>query len=193
MNPLLTYHFQWDDEKADANERKHGISFDAAAAVFLDPLAVTQYDAEHSEWEDRWYTVGQIQDVLLVAVFHTLNESESGEPKVRIVSARRATPHERDQYKSGRYMVREPSPVRRRIAVKDDEDMPAEIDFSGGERGKFYRENAVLQYPVYLDPQLLEFFSARAHAQGMDLTALLNQLLRATMLQEQAVKDTGRG
>ncbi len=59
-----------------------------------------------------------------------------------------------------------------------DDDMPDEIDFSGGVRGKFYRPNATLNLPVYLDPPVLEYLTARATARGVPLNELVNQLLK---------------
>lgn len=58
MTPFA-YHFSWDPEKAEANRRKHDVSFENAATVLIDPLAVTLYDEDHSETEERWVTLGQ--------------------------------------------------------------------------------------------------------------------------------------
>jgi len=55
----FTYHFAWDHEKARSNAVKHGITFALAAGVFRDPLALSVYDAEHSEAEERWVTLGR--------------------------------------------------------------------------------------------------------------------------------------
>lgn len=59
-----------------------------------------------------------------------------------------------------------------------DDDMPAEIDFSKGMRGKFYRPDARLHLPVYLDDQVQNRLTALADAKGVDLSALVNDLLR---------------
>jgi uncharacterized protein len=48
----------WDPAKAQPNLAKHGVSFDQAATVLLDPLALTVFDAEHSQHEERWFTLG---------------------------------------------------------------------------------------------------------------------------------------
>jgi uncharacterized DUF497 family protein len=53
------YDFEWDPEKAQANVNKHGLNFERAATVFLDPLAITIPDGEHSETEVRWITLGK--------------------------------------------------------------------------------------------------------------------------------------
>jgi hypothetical protein len=65
--------------------------------------------------------------------------------------------------------------------MKDEEvsdELPADFDFTKGERGKFYSENAVFHYPVYLHPDVLKFFNARAHEQHLNLEPLLNQILQ---------------
>jgi hypothetical protein len=59
-----------------------------------------------------------------------------------------------------------------------DDEMPAEIDFSKGVRGKFYSPNAIMKLPLYLDPQVQNYLSERARAKGVDLTHLVNDLLR---------------
>lgn len=59
-----------------------------------------------------------------------------------------------------------------------DDDMPAEIDFSTGVRGKFFRSDAKLNLPVYLDDQVQTRLAALAKAKGVDLSALVNDLLR---------------
>jgi hypothetical protein len=56
--------------------------------------------------------------------------------------------------------------------------MQNEYDFSNAERGKFYREDAVLQVPIYLDPQVREYLTARAKAKGIDVNQLVNELLK---------------
>ena len=56
--------------------------------------------------------------------------------------------------------------------------MQNEYDFSGGERGKFYRSEAVLQVPIYLEPQVREYLAARAKDKGIELNQLVNELLK---------------
>lgn len=58
------------------------------------------------------------------------------------------------------------------------DDMPAEIDFSKGTRGKFYRSGTRLQLPVYLDGQVQATLAALASAKGVELSTLVNDLLR---------------
>jgi len=65
------YDFEWDDRKALANIKKHGISFEQAAQIFLDPPAVTVFDEAHSDKEERWLTMGQNTNGDLLVVAHT--------------------------------------------------------------------------------------------------------------------------
>lgn len=59
-----------------------------------------------------------------------------------------------------------------------DDDMPAEIDFSKGTRGKFFRPDARLSLPVYLDAEVQDYLAARAKARGVDVGQLVNELLK---------------
>ena len=60
----------------------------------------------------------------------------------------------------------------------DNDDLPAEIDFSGGKRGKFYRPNTKLNLPVYLDADVQAYLSAIAAKKGVPLSELANDLLK---------------
>lgn len=88
--------FEWDEKKAAANEEKHGVSFHEAAAVFGDPLAVTFADPDHSENERRYVTFGMSRANRLLVVAHADRER-----RVRIISARTMTRHERKIYEEG--------------------------------------------------------------------------------------------
>lgn len=83
--------FEWDIRKAQANQRKHRVSFEEAASVFLDPGALTFWDPEHSEDEDRAITIGRSRKQRVIF------DTERGD-RVRIMSARRATRRELAQY-----------------------------------------------------------------------------------------------
>jgi hypothetical protein len=61
---------------------------------------------------------------------------------------------------------------------EQDDDIPAEIDFSGGQRGRFYRKGAELRLPVYLDAEVQRYLSARAGAKGIAVERLVNDLLK---------------
>src|ERR1051325_8381676 len=72
MNGGHRYDFEWDAQKAKQNVRKHGVSFERAATVFLDPNALSIFDPEHSAGEDRWITLGMDwQGVMLVVPTHS--------------------------------------------------------------------------------------------------------------------------
>lgn len=59
--------------------------------------------------------------------------------------------------------------------------MQDEYDFSSADRGKFHRKDAELQLPIYLDPQVREYFAARAKAKGIEIDQLVNELLKHTI------------
>lgn len=92
----MPYQFEWDSDKAEANLRKHGVSFDEAVTVFGDPLSVLLSDPDHSEGEERYLVLGQsAQGRLLVVAF------VERPPRTRIISARLATRRERNDYEEG--------------------------------------------------------------------------------------------
>lgn len=88
--------FEWDSEKADSNLRKHFVSFEDAAQVFLDPNRIEAFDARADYGEDRWVTIGLVEPALLVVVYATRGEEVE---TVRIISARKADKDERAQYR----------------------------------------------------------------------------------------------
>lgn len=88
--------FEWDAGKAAANIAKHGVSFDEAASVFLDPLAVSGPDPDHSIDESRYVTFGLSSLGRLLVVAHTWRRGA-----IRVISARRATRVERKLYEEG--------------------------------------------------------------------------------------------
>ena len=89
--------FAWNEDKAKANVRKHGISFDEASSVFADDNARMKHDPEHSQEEDRFILLGFSAKLRLLVVRHVYREEEQ---KIRIISARKATRNERKQYGS---------------------------------------------------------------------------------------------
>ena len=85
--------FEWDEDKARENLKKHGVSFEDAARAFFDPHFFDVLDEEHSTAnEQRYVGYGVVHDVLVVATVFTERE------RVRIISARRATKKERMGY-----------------------------------------------------------------------------------------------
>jgi hypothetical protein len=95
---MPVYRFDWEPAKAHANRQKHGVSFAEAAMVFLDPRAVSVYDAEHSRLEDRWVTLCISSVGRLLVVCHTFEEIGRHRGRVRIISARKPTAKEAQQY-----------------------------------------------------------------------------------------------
>jgi hypothetical protein len=87
--------FEWDGDKAAKNRTKHNVSFEEAVTVFYDPLAVTFDDPNHSQSERRLITVGYSSQGQLLVVCHTERRGA-----VRLISARRATRHERKRHES---------------------------------------------------------------------------------------------
>jgi uncharacterized DUF497 family protein len=85
--------FEWDSRKAEANLSKHSVTFKEATTVFGDPLSATVPDAEHSDLEERFLTIGWLEMGRLLIVAH----SERGD-RIRIISARELTSTEKRQY-----------------------------------------------------------------------------------------------
>ena len=94
----MRYTFDWDPIKARENLRKHRVSFERAAELFLDPLAVSIIDQEHSESEERWVTIGRDTRGRTLVLVHAFEPVSAVEWKVRAISAREATRHEIKQY-----------------------------------------------------------------------------------------------
>lgn len=90
--------FEWDDQKAKSNLKKHGVSFEEARSVFYDDNAIQFFDSENSESEDRFLMLGLSYNSGILLVCHC--EREKGEV-IRIISARKATAKERKHHKGG--------------------------------------------------------------------------------------------
>lgn len=90
---METPEFEWDDEKAISNLKKHGVSFEEGATIFNDPLIASISDPDHSKEEERYVSVGiSVQGRLLVVV-HTEREE-----RIRLIGCRKATGTERKAY-----------------------------------------------------------------------------------------------
>ncbi|MFI3228086.1 MAG: BrnT family toxin [Clostridia bacterium] len=87
--------FEWDENKNAINQKKHKITFDEAASVFYDEEALIIDDPEHSEQEERFIILGTSKNANLLVVCHCYRSSET---VIRIISARRATKIETNQY-----------------------------------------------------------------------------------------------
>jgi uncharacterized protein len=84
--------FEWNDDKAAQNYAKHGVSFDRGRLVFADPFGVGEIDDRADYGEDRFTIVGMVEGTLIFVAYTERDD------RVRIISARRATRHEQDDY-----------------------------------------------------------------------------------------------
>lgn len=90
--------FEWDAVKASTNKKKHKISFDEAKSVFFDENAIVIHDPDHSSHEERFIILGLSSAVHLLVVCHCFRQSDN---IIRIISARKATKNESQQYHGG--------------------------------------------------------------------------------------------
>lgn len=88
---------EWDPKKNYLNYQKHRVRFEEAARVFNDRSSLSLYDEEHAQSEDRWITIGRTPSGSIIVVVHTYRKTGSTEA-IRIISARRATKKEIQQY-----------------------------------------------------------------------------------------------
>jgi len=90
--------FEWDEEKAAANLKKHDVSFEEAVTVWKDLFYIDLFDIEHSEDENRFLIIGESEQIRPLIVSYTERENF-----VRIISARELTPKERRDYEHGSF------------------------------------------------------------------------------------------
>lgn len=84
--------FEWDEAKATENYAKHGVSFELATQVFKDPFAIERLDDREDYREARFILIGTAEGTVLTVVYTEREE------RIRIISARRATKHEQNDY-----------------------------------------------------------------------------------------------
>jgi uncharacterized protein len=89
--------FEWNPDKAERNRRLHGISFETAALVFADPFAITELDRIEGG-EHRWQTLGSTGSGYAILLVAHVYRDEADVEVIRIISARRAEPHEKKRY-----------------------------------------------------------------------------------------------
>lgn len=89
--------FEWDAEKAAANLKKHGISFEEAESVFADSFGLEELDEEHSQEETRWVLIGLSSSLRVLVTVYTERGS-----KIRLISSRKADAKERKAYQAYR-------------------------------------------------------------------------------------------
>jgi uncharacterized protein len=85
--------FEWHDAKAEANIQAHGVTFDLAETVFNDVFAIELLDDREGYGEARFVIIGMANDHIILYVVYTERDQ-----RIRIISARRATPREQDDY-----------------------------------------------------------------------------------------------
>ena len=90
--------FEWNELKALANKRKHGVSFEEAQTVFYDEEAVEFDDPDHSQDEDRFIILGMSLRLRVLVISHCVRKGDV----IRIISARKATRHEANHYWEGK-------------------------------------------------------------------------------------------
>jgi hypothetical protein len=87
--------FEWDEKKHSLNKRKHGVSFHEGQTIFADENGLLLDDPHHSHEEDRFILLGLSSSLRLLVVSHTYRKHDA---IIRIISARKATPLEQEQY-----------------------------------------------------------------------------------------------
>lgn len=85
------FQFEWDEGKAAANLRKHGISFELASSIFGDPRILTLADTTHGEPEERWFSIGLASNGVPMSIAYLWTDMGAGLIKIRLITARRAT------------------------------------------------------------------------------------------------------
>lgn len=96
----MAIYFEWDDRKAAKNLREHGVSFEVAALVFEDTFRIVTEDSV-VDGEQRWRAIGLADATAILLVIH-LEEGWKGDTYIRLISARHATPFEREEYDTNR-------------------------------------------------------------------------------------------
>ncbi|MCI0469717.1 MAG: BrnT family toxin [Nitrospirae bacterium] len=89
---------EWDEKKNKANIEKHGISFREAYEIFEDPFIASSLDKRFDYYDERWVSFGITKSSKVIAVGHLYWLSADGEEYIRIITARKATKKEREQY-----------------------------------------------------------------------------------------------
>lgn len=92
---------EWDPAKNQANKKKHGISFEEASEIFMDPFHLSILEKRFEYGEERWITLGQTKRFVLLVTAHTWINLQ-GDETVKIISARKATRKERRYYENYR-------------------------------------------------------------------------------------------
>jgi uncharacterized DUF497 family protein len=89
--------FSWDENKNKKNKQKHKISFEIAKQVFNDPHLLSWLDSKFDH-EERWISLGYIDGLVVIIVIHTFRSHKNEQETIRIISARKATKKECEEY-----------------------------------------------------------------------------------------------
>jgi uncharacterized protein len=95
---ITSYNFEWDPIKARENRNKHNVDFDEAVTIFRDSKAISIFDPDHCETEERWITMGISEKGRLLIVNHTFQKEGGAGAMIRIFSSRKATRKETQKY-----------------------------------------------------------------------------------------------
>ena len=90
--------YEWDAMKSLENVQKHGVSFDEAVEVFDDPFLISILDRRFDYYEERWITIGTVRKHMIIVIGHLYSVTEDGEEVIRIITARKATGKEIEEY-----------------------------------------------------------------------------------------------
>ena len=161
--------FQWDENKADKNLKKHGIDFSDAVTLFDDFYAVTIDDPNHDE--ERFVTMGMDAYSRILVVVYIWRGND-----IRLISARKATKHEHKHYKGW--------------TMKD------EYDFTKGKSGPVIPPDPnKVRITIRLDTDIVNYFKTQVHkAGGGNYQTMINNALREYLnkSQEHFDEDTLR-
>ena len=159
--PLTRFEFDWDPAKAAANVVKHGVAFGQAMTDFM------------TLWRCRASTT-------TIAM-----PSRAGLRSERPATGGFWSSRNGSQSGSFRPVARPDARCGNTAREPSHED---EYDFSGAERGKFFRRDAQFIPPVHLDPEVLSYLAARAEARGTSLNDLINELLKKDIERMEAAR-----
>ena len=95
------FQFEWGEDKAETNFRKHGVTFELASTVFHDPQLLTVADFGHIETEERWFSVGCASNGVILVVVYLWSDADPNATRIRLISARKAMQAERRHYQEG--------------------------------------------------------------------------------------------
>ena len=156
--------FEWDPRKAEANAAKHGVSFDDAMTVFLDPQALDGPDLQHSSAESRFLRLGRSASGRVLMVAYTFRRSGDAEA-IRIISARRASRRERPR-------------MRRQIDFSDIPDSSAQQLKTMRRVGRPRLGDEPRQLiAIRVDPGVLDQFRKEARRRRVGYQTLINEVL----------------